>query len=80
MVYLLDDIMKGCIIGCEGCNICIFESLIGVDVIIDDILEVVILLGFDLICCEIVCMIMEMLFKDGCIYLVCIEELVEKNC
>lgn len=54
VVNFLNDEMKGCIIGWEGCNICMFEMLIGIDLIIDDIFEVVIFFGFDLIRCEIV--------------------------
>lgn len=70
--------MKGCIIGREGRNICILEIFIGIDLIIDDILEVVILLGFDLIRCEIVRIVLVNLVFDGCIYFGCIEDMVEK--
>lgn len=59
VVILLNDEMKGWIIGCEGCNICMFEMLMGIDLIIDDILEVVIFFGFDLIWCEIVRIVLE---------------------
>lgn len=78
VVMLLNDDMKGCIIGCEGCNICVIERVIGVDLIVDDMFEVVILSGFDFYCCEIVCVMLECFILDGCIYLVCIEEVVDK--
>lgn len=61
VVNFLNDEMKGCIIGCEGCNICMLEMLMGIDLIIDDILEVVIFFGFDLICREIVCIVFDKL-------------------
>lgn len=61
VVIFLNDEMKGCIIGWEGCNIWMFEMLIGIDLIIDDIFEVVVFFGFDLIWREIVWMILEKL-------------------